>query len=360
MYKDVVQFVETCVVCQQYSIVRHRDGLHPTYPLALHYKWVVDLITMPMGVWQVCYIVLTREDLSSQVEGRALRTKATSAVCRFLLEDVICRYGCVGKITTDRGELDAEEAQEFFARIGVKLSLTMAYNPEGNGKSERGHPPIVKALAKSCQGRIANWPKLLPYALWADRTTHSSVTGFMPFELMYGQKPIMPTEEAITTWSILPWEMNISREDLLALRIRQLERHKEDVEQAKIKLKDARVKNKAAFDQKHRLRPIALQDGDWVLVYDSSLDNQYTTMRKMVRRWFGPYVVMQVLDHGAYKLCELDGTVLKVPIAGKRVKLFKRRDGQFALEDTGIDEASEEDTGSMSDDESDPILDEEI
>ena len=80
----------------------------------------------------------------------------------------------------------------------------------------------------------------------------------------------------------------------------------------------------------------------------------------MARRWFGPYVVMQVLDHGAYKLCELDGTVLKVPIAGKRVNLFKRRDGQFALEDTGIDEASEEDTGSISDEESDPILDEEI
>ena len=72
----------------------------------------------------------------------------------------------------------------------------------------------------------------------------------------------MPTEEAITIWSILPWEMNISRVYLLALQIQHLERHKEDVEQAKIKLKDARVKNKATFDQKHRLRPIALQNGD--------------------------------------------------------------------------------------------------
>ena len=101
------------------------------------------------------YIVLAREDLSNQVEGRALRTKATSVVCRFLLENVICMYGYVGKITANRGELDAEEAQELFASIGVKLSLTMAYNSEGNGKSERGHSPIVKALAKSCRGRIA-------------------------------------------------------------------------------------------------------------------------------------------------------------------------------------------------------------
>ena len=92
------------------------------------------------------YLVLALEDLTNQVEGRA--------VCKFLLDDVICRYGFVGKITTERGELDAKEAREFFSRLGIKLSLTTAYNPEGNGKSERGHPPIIKALAKACEGRV--------------------------------------------------------------------------------------------------------------------------------------------------------------------------------------------------------------
>ena len=160
MYKDVSQFVESCVACQMYSNIRHRDGLHPTYPLAMHYKWVVDLVTMPLGLWQMTYLVLAREDLTNQVEGRALRTKTTEAVCKFLLDDVICRYGCVGKITADRGELDAAEAREFFSRLGIKLSLTTAYNPEGNGKSERGHPPIIKPLAKACEGRVSEWPKL--------------------------------------------------------------------------------------------------------------------------------------------------------------------------------------------------------
>ena len=37
----------------------------------------------------------------------------------------------------DRGELDAKEAEELFDRLGVKLSLTTAYNPEANGKVER-------------------------------------------------------------------------------------------------------------------------------------------------------------------------------------------------------------------------------
>ena len=72
---------------------------------------------MPMGQWQMRYLVLTREDLTNQVEGRALRTKETSSVCRFLREDVISRYECVGKIVADSGELDANEAREFFSRI---------------------------------------------------------------------------------------------------------------------------------------------------------------------------------------------------------------------------------------------------
>ena len=138
--------------------------------------------------------MLAREDLKNQAEGRALTNKTIAAVCKYLIEDVICRYGCVGKIVADRGELDVEEAEELFDRLAVKLSLTTAYNPEANGKIERGHGPIVKSIVRACEGRVGNWPRLLPYALWADRTTHSSVIGYIPAELMFGQKPIMPVE----------------------------------------------------------------------------------------------------------------------------------------------------------------------
>ena len=182
------------------------------------------------------------------MKGRALQNKTTVVVCRFLIEDVICRYGCVGKIVADRGELDAEEAEELFDRLGVKLSLTTAYNPEANGKVERGHGPIVKALVRACGGQVGNWPRLLPYALWADRTTHSSVTGFMPTELMFGQKPIMPMEQTISSWATVDWRDEMSREELLAARIRQLERRPEDVERAAEKLRMARIRNKARFD----------------------------------------------------------------------------------------------------------------
>ena len=71
-YRDVHRFVTTCESCQMHSIVRHRDELHPMYPPTIHFKWMVDLVTMPMGVEQMRYLVMAREDLTNQVEGRAL------------------------------------------------------------------------------------------------------------------------------------------------------------------------------------------------------------------------------------------------------------------------------------------------
>ena len=62
-----------------------------------------------------------------------------------------------------------------------------------------------------------------------------------------------------------------------------------------------------------------------MLVYDINLDNQHRSTRKFARRWFGPYMVRSVNDNATYHLAELDGTQITTPIAGKRVKAFKRR-----------------------------------
>lgn len=342
LYKDVEDFVASCIDCQLQSKIRYRDELHPTYPLAMHFQWVIDLVAMPSGLWEMKYLVLAREELSNFVEGRALRTKSTEGVCRFILEDIFSRYGTIGRMRADRGELDAEEARQFFDRHGVKLRLTTAYNPEANGKSERGHPPIINALVKACKGKPKQWPRLLPFALWADRTTHSTVTGYMPIELMLGQKPIMPAEELVPTWVFLDWKDGITRERLLELRIQQLERLPEDQKIALEKLKAARLSNKDRFDRTHRLRTKEIQIGDWVLVFDSSLEHQHSTLRKFSRRWFGPYVVVATHDNATYTLRELDGTLLRLPIAGKRIKAFKRRDGRFHSDDIATFETQEE------------------
>ena len=57
---------------------------------------------------------LAREELSNYGKGRALRTKATEGVCKFILEDIFSIYGSIGRMRADRGELDVVEAKDFF------------------------------------------------------------------------------------------------------------------------------------------------------------------------------------------------------------------------------------------------------
>jgi hypothetical protein len=67
-------------------------------------------------------------------------------------------------------------------------------------------------------------------------------------------------------------------------------------------------------------------------------------LRKFAKRWFGPYQVRKVFDNGIYRLSELDGTELRVPIAGKRVKIFKKRIGKEPyISNTDNEDQSDED-----------------
>ncbi len=55
-------------------------------------------------------------------------------------------------------------------------------------------------------------------------------------------------------------------------------------------------------------------------------------IQKKFRRWFGPYVVVTTYENATYLLRELDGTLLKIAIVGKRIKVFRERDERFVME----------------------------
>ena len=65
------------------------------------------------------------------MEGRALSLKMTTTIWKFLLKGIIDQYGGVGKIVVGSWEMNEnEDKEELFERLGVKLSLTIAYDQE--------------------------------------------------------------------------------------------------------------------------------------------------------------------------------------------------------------------------------------
>ena len=62
----------------------------------------------------------------------------------------------------------------------------------------------------------------------------------------------MSTEESITSCVAMSWDDEMSREGLLVMQIRQLERHTKGLKLALEKI-EARLCNKGRFDQTYRL-----------------------------------------------------------------------------------------------------------
>ena len=97
-YLEIREYVESCQVCQYYSKVKHRDELCPTYPLSLHFQWSIDIVYMPRGLRGLRFLVLAREELSSYLEGRALKSNKAKEICQFVFEDIISRHGCFDRL----------------------------------------------------------------------------------------------------------------------------------------------------------------------------------------------------------------------------------------------------------------------
>jgi hypothetical protein len=61
------------------------------------------------------------------VEGRAIDSANSANVLKFLLEDVICRYGCPRSIVMDGGAENLDLTQELIIRYKVRNLRISAY-----------------------------------------------------------------------------------------------------------------------------------------------------------------------------------------------------------------------------------------
>ncbi|GBG92841.1 hypothetical protein CBR_g57392 [Chara braunii] len=118
----------------------------------------------------------------------------------------------------------------------------------------------------------------------------------------------------------LDLEVNLSFEELLDIRARQIGAIEERIQEASDQVARSRMDDKARWDQSARVRKVSLAVGDVVLLYDSSLEKQWS--RKLDKRWLGPYRIVRVRDFGAYQIEELNVTEWKDWVSGTRLKKF--------------------------------------
>ncbi|KIY61311.1 hypothetical protein CYLTODRAFT_334581, partial [Cylindrobasidium torrendii FP15055 ss-10] len=179
---------------------------------------------------------------------------------------------------------------------------------------------IVQSSAKTPDGRAHNWHQHVPLAVFADRVTTSHVHGYSPYYLLHGIEPLLPLDLMEATFLVEGFHPGMSKSDLLTLRIRQLQRHEEDLSAAASKLQKSRIKNREQFLQrfKHKVQHHIYNEGQLVLVRNSALE-MHITQFKATDRYSGPYEIVKRTTRNNYVLKEMDGTVRAMPVAAFRV-----------------------------------------
>ena len=202
LHAEVKVYVQTCEQCQLRDSTRAEEPMYPTYLVSLFSKVAVDAVHMP-NCRGYRYLIIGRCDTSGWVEAQPVEKLTAKRVADFLWKDFICRHGCFGKLVIDGGAENKGVVKTLLDKYGIKQVLTSAYHPQANGMVERGHRPIIDALAKMGERRIGDWVKDLPAVLWADRSTIKVTTNITPYRIVCGQDLVLPIELEIPTWRIL-------------------------------------------------------------------------------------------------------------------------------------------------------------
>jgi hypothetical protein len=68
------------------------------------------------------------------------------------------------------------------------------YHPQANGQVEVTNRELENILTKIVSMNKKNWSKKLIEAIWEYNITWKTTTGLTPFELVYGNKSMLPIE----------------------------------------------------------------------------------------------------------------------------------------------------------------------
>lgn len=351
MFQDVEQHVKSCHECQIRSVKKVEIPITISAPATLFSKIYVDVMLMPRA-HGFRYIVAARDDLSLAAEGRALRRSTAVNLAKFFWEEIICRYGTIGEVVTDNGPEIRGAFEELMRRYEIPQIKISPYNSKANGVVERGHFIIREGIVKSCQGNINQWPSKVHHAFFADKCITRKSTGFSPYYLLYGVDPVLPFDLTEATFLVHGFHSGMKTEELLALRIRQLEKRPEDIAQAAAAIVQSRLRSKEQFEKvfRRRLTSHVFEEGDLVLVRNSQVEKELDKKHKP--RYLGPFQIVRRTKGGSYVLKELDGTVSRRGVARFRLLPYVPRAGVH-LPQVEFEERSDDDKESDNDSDED-------
>ena len=199
MYSDVVKYVQTCDKCQRAKrFVHARPAPLMNLPVEEVFGRVHLDILGPLKATKdkKKYVLLMVDAASRWVEGASLTDQTATTVARAFYENFITRYSAPRSIVSDRGSnVMSQVIKELCTLFNIKHPKTTPYHAQSNSQVERTIQSLSQAMRSFVDQEQENWSEILPSVLMGLRfQTNPQTTGFSPYEIVFGRKPVLPID----------------------------------------------------------------------------------------------------------------------------------------------------------------------
>jgi hypothetical protein len=140
-------------------------------------------------------VLITTDYFTKWTEAIPLKNMTHKELIHFISEHIINRFGIPQMLTMNQGSsFMSDQVREFTESLKIKLLSSSPYYAQANGQAKSSNKTLIKLMNKKIEENPKNWHEVLSEALWAHHISKHSATKVTPFELVYGQEAILPTE----------------------------------------------------------------------------------------------------------------------------------------------------------------------
>ena len=301
MKREVAQYVQRCLVCQQVKAEHQKPG-GLLQPLQIpQWKWeeiTMDFVTgLPPSRSGFDSIWVIVDRLTKSAHFLPVKTTYNSAKLAEIYRDEIIRlHGIPTNIISDRDPKFVSRLwKQIHQGLGTKLNFSTAAHPQTDGQSERTIQTLEDLLRMCVLDHGGQWARHLPLIEFAYNNSYQASIGRAPYEALYGRRCKSP----------LYWDLSdrISSTEATGLSTNEmLQETIEKVRLIKERLKVAQSRQKSYAD--NRRRDLEFEVGDYVFLKLSPRKGfvRIGTHSKLNPRYIGPYQITDRVGAVAYRL----------------------------------------------------------
>ena len=140
-------------------------------------------------------ILVLTDAFSKYSQAFVTPNQKSLTMAKVLVEKWFNVFGIPAWIHSDQGRsFDNEIISSLCKMYGIRQSTTTPYNPRGNSQCKRFNRTLFSLMHSLDKVQKPYWPNYLSALVFSYNATPHSMTGYQPYELMFGRKAPMPCD----------------------------------------------------------------------------------------------------------------------------------------------------------------------